>query len=117
MATLADTMTSIALELLTKFGQSLTLKSYVSEAYNPALGDNVITYTSVPVNAVIESYKAMEVMGRVQADDLKVTIENAGTVPTIKDKLTIDTIDYDVVYVEKVILQGSAVIYTLQVRL
>ena len=116
MATLAASMTALSKELMTAFGQTTTLKSFVSEEYTPGTGMAII-YASTVLNSVIESYKAIETIGRVQADDIKVTVENAGVEPSIKDKLTIDTVDYDVVHVEKTTLQGEVVIYTLQVRL
>lgn len=115
---LAGTLTNIATQLITQFGEAVTLTRSVQGEYDPTTGETLpgdtVTYTAF---GVPESYKSKEIDGvTVIKGDLKVTIYKTTLLPLVNDVITIAETDYRVLDVERIRAQGLDVIYQMQVR-
>lgn len=115
---LAGTLTTIATQLITQFGEAVTFTREVPGEYDPTTGDtlpsNTVTYTAF---GVPENYKNQEIDGvTVMQGDRKVTIYKTTMVPEVNDAITLNGANYRVIDVELIRAQGQDIIYQMQVR-
>jgi hypothetical protein len=118
-----DNLAGTVGSLLTKFGQSVTYRTY-SESYDPATGANTLTATDTTVKAMVEDYPARDAKGGetsgdgIVRGDRKVTVAaNAlSAAPTTEAKVGIGGVFYAIVKVDTQYGTDNALLYVLQVR-
>ena len=107
-----------ARSLLAKFGQSMTLTKSVSGSYDATTGENTITTSTTTDIGVILPYGdalSSTANSLVKQNDQQIFIQIA-TVPSVADKITVASVDYDIVSVKAIEPAGINVLYELQVR-
>jgi len=115
---LAGTLTTIATQLITQFGEAVTFSREVPGEYNPETGEtlpgDVVTYTAF---GVPENYTSKEIDNvTIIQGDRKVTIYKTTLVPQVNDAITLNGADYRVMNVEQIRAQGQDIIFQMQVR-
>lgn len=106
-------------ELLSEFGQSMTLSVKTSGTYDPATGTSSVSSTNYTVTGAVFDFPAKAIDGTlIQQGDKKVIVSCSGliVVPDITDTLTIGSTVHNIVNVKALEPGGTTVIYTLQVR-
>lgn len=119
MATLSQDLLNLSLELIQEFGESVTLTSLSNQTYSTELGmtvggdnDQITGY------GVLDEYKNEERDGeQITERDSKLFIALASFVPSVGDSLTVDSVNYRVMRVSKIRVEGQTVLYELQIRL
>ena len=107
----------VALEVLTEFGQAITVNRETSSSFDPVLGEDTTAASSFTGYGAAFEYKGREIDGTVvQAGDIKLYLNATATVPLIDDRITIDSVAYEVMDVEQINPAGTAVLYILQLR-
>lgn len=105
--------------LIGKFGKQVTLTRVTEGTYNPDTGElSGGSTTTQTVVALVKDFNGIEILtGAIQAGDRKVSIAalNA-TEPQIGDKMTIDSLDYNVLSVKSIWSGEKTAVYELQVR-
>jgi hypothetical protein len=113
-----NALKNTARNLLANFGQSMVLTKYLVGTYNATTGENSSTTSTTTDIGVILPYgdglKSTE-NSLIKQDDQQVFIQMS-VIPNIADKLTINSIDYDIVSVKAIEPAGVNVLYELQVR-
>jgi hypothetical protein len=111
---------NIAAELLTEFGQSVTLKRIAAGSYDPATslvtGD---TSTSEVLKGALFDFGAKEThMGTtlVQAGDKRLLLQVGSSKPLLSDRVVINGTEYAILGVEETNPAGTAVVYALHLR-
>jgi hypothetical protein len=107
-----------ARSLLAKFGQSMTLVKTTSNSYDTTTGANTLTTSSTTDIGVILPYGdglKSTTDSLIKQDDQQVFIQMS-VVPSVTDKITINSVDYDIVSVKAIEPAGINVLYELQVR-
>lgn len=118
MGAFSDRMSALAIRLLTKFGQTIVFTNTTQGVFDP---DTNLSAAPTTVNynvlAAPGEYTRFERdLESVRQDDIKLTAQST-TQPEIGDKFTIDTVEYEVVSVDKVKAQGVTIIYEIQGRI
>ena len=113
-----NSIKATARSLLAKFGQSMTLTKSVSGSYNATTGENTLTTSTTTDIGVILPYgdavnSAPDSL--IKQNDQQIFIQMA-TVPTVTDKITVASVDYNIVSVKAIEPAGINVLYELQVR-
>ena len=113
----ATGLQTTASTLLTTYGQALTFTRVAEGDYNPVdSSTGPATTTTYTGKGHPSAYTAIEVDGTlIQQKDVKLTLYTTGT-PAVDDAVTLDTVVYRVMSVEKVNAQGLTIIYKLQLR-
>ena len=119
MSDFSDSMVALAKRLLTKFGQSVTFTRSTVGAFDPATSTvgapSVSNYSGlVSPQDYTQTEKTLE---HIQQGDIKLITEQTTTTPIVGDVVSVDSIDYRIMDVEKVVASGVTCIYILQVRI
>ena len=117
MGAFSDSMSALAVKLLTKFGQTISFTNIVEGTFNPVTNTtSVDTLTPYTALAAPSDYTRFERdLESVRQDDVKLLIQSS-TEPTIGDTFILDTVTYEVIAVDKVKAQGDTIVYTVQGR-
>jgi len=110
-------MADMTVELLTEFGQSVTLKRSTGNSIDPVTG--VVTAgtdASVVTTGVLKPYPSRMVDGvRILSTDRELTVTNE-QIPTPTDKVTMNSQDWAIVGITEMNPAGTVIAYKLQVR-
>ena len=114
--TIYDELALIADDLITEFGQSITIQRPASsgDAWNPS-----VTYTDYTTDCVLRPVKAYEANNElIELGDVMATVEvgNLAITPKTSDKAVVDGVTYQIVQVWDVSPAGTSVVYKLQLR-
>ncbi len=105
--------------LADKFGATLVLTYVSAPTLDAATGIVTTTETTATVRGIVENYSEFDLLTdpAIEAGDLKVTISAQGiTEPAPEDRVTIDSVEYDVIDVTHHESGTTDVMYELQVR-
>lgn len=111
-------LATVADELLTEFGQAVTIRHRTSGAYDPATGTaTVATTDEVGVGAVFD-YDTKHIDGTmIVRGDKYVLLATIGiTAPDTDDRMLIGGVEYSVVSIKTEAPAGTAVLHTVQIR-
>lgn len=116
--TLASELATIASDVLTEFGESISFARAVEGAYNTATG---VTATSTDTTfsgyGAPTGYSKYEIANQeVTQSDVKLYLEKTSSVPLVGDYCTVRSVVYRVLDVRRVGCNGADVIYVLQLR-
>ena len=113
-----DSFVALALDLLGRKGQPITITTVTTGAYNPSTGgvsstETVQTWVGVPVG-----YKASEIDGtNIKRGDVKVIVAASGLVePKVNGQVSFIGFAGTIKNVEIVAPDGTPIVYKLQVR-
>lgn len=114
---LATGLKSTALRMLTTYGDTISCVQYTDGDYQVSLGTLATVETAYTILGVSETYKPFEINEQtILSTDVKLHCYSATVRPLVGDKVTFNSKDYRVQFVENIYLQGIDIIYTLQLR-
>jgi len=117
MGTFSTNLKGVANTLLTTYGQSVTFTRDTTTEYNTATG-GVDLVNSATFTGLIHpsTYRLDEIDGQtIQVNDIKAIVYST-TEPLLEDSVSVDSVIYRVMNIEKVQAQGVAIVYRLQLR-
>lgn len=108
-----------SLKLLTKFGRTVTRRTYTTGTYNPATGSATpATADTTRIGALLELSKTVEhLRGELIAKGDKKLLLDAEGAADIKDHYIIGGIEYTVMSIAETNPAGTPVLYELHLRL
>jgi len=111
-------MAATAKELLTEFGQSVTLTRQTVGAYDPATGAAAVTTSAQTATGALFDYKNSQIDGTlIVAGDRRLILSAVGiTAPQVDDTITANGRTYTIKAVSETNPAGTAVIFTCNVR-
>ena len=115
-------LAATSLRLLTKYGQSVTLRKYTTGAYDPTTGAGANTITDTTRKAALFDYNRMgygqTLQGStlVQQGDKQCLMDANGAAPTLADHIIIGTVEYVIKDIKEVNPAGTPMLYDLLVR-
>lgn len=116
-----DEMADVALQLITEFGQTVTLKRTQAGEYDPETGTrgNGLVEEQ-PAQGILLDYTGIEFQASTQIQQgdkkLKVAAKGLGWPPGLANKAVIQGMTYSVINVNETNPAGTPLVYTLQVR-
>lgn len=117
MPSFYDDMAATALELLTEFGQAVTLQRYTGASVDPITGYSTAgTDASVITTGLLKPYPdSMRDDTRILQGDKELVLSNE-QVPTASDKAVIGGENWSIVNIKTISPAGTPVCYFVQVR-
>jgi hypothetical protein len=116
--TLAGPLRKVASKLMSRFGGSATIRRVTPGVYNPTTGTASEFTTDAMVRGVLEDVTQREVNELVQAGDKRLTIAAADIVftPTTADEVIIESVTYQIIQVNTIEQDNTAITYELILR-
>lgn len=123
MSAFYDEMAAVSNELLTEFGQAVTLRRVTTGAYDPATGSATQTTADYAGTGAVFDYSQRDIDGSlIKTGDQKLLMSpfqtdgSAMPVPTTTDKILIGSTVYSIQPSKKVAPAGTLVLIELQIR-
>lgn len=115
---LALPLRKVASKLMAKFGGEATIRKITTGAYDAANGTVVETTTDTIVRGVLEDVNAREVNELIQAGDKKLMIAAADVAmaPNTVDRVIINSISHQIIRVDTIEQDNTAITYELILR-
>ncbi len=115
---LASPLRKVASKLMARFGGVATIRHVATGSYDPATGTIAETNTDTTVRGVLEDVTVREVNELVQAGDKRLIIAAAdlSTAPTTVDKVLINSVVHQVIRVQTIEQDNTAITYELILR-
>lgn len=116
--TLAGPLRKVASKLMSRFGGSATIRRVTLGTYNPQTGTASEFTTDAMVRGVLENVTMREVNDLVQAGDKRLIIAAADIVftPTTADEVIIETVTYQIIQINTIEQDNTAITYELILR-
>ena len=124
MAGLYEEMAGVALELISEFGQTITLRDTVPGEYDPVTGSTTAeTTVDQPAQAILQDY-ALQQSGMSYAEgtvikqgDKKILVAAQGlTPPTLTTTVIADGAAWTIINIKQINPAGTPLVYELQGR-
>lgn len=115
-------MSATALELLTEFGQTVTLRKVTTGAYNPSTGTSTPTVTLSSRKAAVFDYNEfLHGMQHpyglaIEAGDRRCYMDANGPDPALNDQVVIGDVVWSIKNVKSINPAGTSVLHDLQIR-
>lgn len=109
---------STANELLTEFGQAVTINKKVAGAYDPATGKSTVTTTTETTKGALFDYGSKDIDGQlILQGDKKLLLSQIGiTDIDVNDTVTLGTTTYTVTQVKALNPAGTNVMFICNLR-
>jgi len=115
---LASPLRKVASKLMARFGGVATIRRVATGSYDPATGTIAETNTDTTVRGVLEDVNIREVNELVQAGDKRLIIAAAdlSTAPTTVDKVLINSVVHQIIRVQTIEQDNTAITYEMILR-
>ena len=115
---LATSLRKVASKLMLKFGGEVTFRRITTGAYNTSTGVATPTAASTTVRGVLEDVNEREVNDLVKGTDKKLTVAAADLSfdPAVSDQVTVATRVMQIVRVEKIEQDNTAIVFEIFLR-
>jgi hypothetical protein len=115
---LASPLRKIASKLMARFGGVATIRRVATGSYDPATGTIAETNTDTTVRGVLEDVNIREVNELVQAGDKRLIIAAADltTAPTTVDKVLINSMVHQIIRIQTIEQDNTAITYEIILR-
>ena len=117
--TIYDRAQASALRMLTKYGQTVTLRSHTDSIYDPATGQNVSTVTDTYRKGVKLGFGANQTSIRgqlIQVEDARLLLDPSGDSPLPQDIIVLQGIEYTIVSIDDTNPGGINCLFDLHLR-
>ncbi len=116
---LANSLRSVASKLMGKFGGDVTIRIVTPGAYNTSTGAIVETVSDTAIKGVLEDVRVREVNDLIQAGDKRLIIaalDLNGTVPDTGDRVVIGGVTHQIIRVDTIEQDNTAITHELILR-
>jgi hypothetical protein len=116
---LATSLQNVASKIMAKLGGEVTIRRITPSSYNATTGAVTETATNIDVRGVLEDVNIREVNELVQAGDKRLIVaakDLNGTVPTTVDKVVINTVVHQIIRIQTIEQDNTAITYELILR-
>jgi len=115
---LVTSLRKTASKLMSKFGGEATIRRVVLGVYSPTTGTISETTTDTIVRGVLQDINLREVSDLIQATDKRLLVAAAdlSSVPTTADRVIIGSITHQVIRVDTIEQDNTAITYELILR-
>lgn len=121
MGLLDTPLAGVANTLISLLGKSLTYIEVTEGTYSAVTLKKTPTTASTTIKGSVGNFSRNEVRGTIQATDIKVLVARTDSGlptagPKVKDRLTIDSVTYEIIAVTPTFSGDSVALYELAVR-
>lgn len=115
---LATSLRKVASKLMSKFGGEVTFRRISTGAYNTSTGAATPTASTTTVRGVLEDVTEREVNDLIRGTDKKLTIAAADVSfePAVSDQVTVSSRIMQIVQVNKIEQDNTAIVFEIILR-
>ena len=115
---LANSLKKVAGKAISKFGGDVTIRPVTAGAYNTTTGTATETTSDTTIKGIVEGVLDREVDDLIKTTDKRLTIAaNAvTTAPSTKDRVVISSIEYQIIQVNTIEQDNTAITYEMILR-
>jgi len=115
---LATSLRKVAQKVIKQFGGSVTVRFVTPGTYNTTTGAITETTSDSAIQGVLDNVNVREVNELVQASDRKLIVAAADltTVPNTEDRAVISNVSYQIIQVQTIEQDNTAIVYELILR-
>ena len=115
---LADSLAKVAAKVIEKFGGDVTVRFVTAGSYNTTTGASTESTSDTDIKGVVEGVSKAEVNDLIQAEDKRLTVaaDDLTTAPGTKDRVVISSVVYQIIAVNTVEQDNTAITYELILR-
>ena len=115
---LASPLRKVASKLMARFGGVATIRRVATGSYDSATGTIAETNTDTTVRGVLEDVNIREVNELVQAGDKRLIVAAAdlSTAPTTVDKVLINSVVHQIIRIQTIEQDNTAITYEIILR-
>lgn len=115
---LADSLGKVATNVLKALGADVTIRYVTSGTYNTTTGLSGETVSDTNVKGVVQAVSKSEVNSLIEAQDklLIVSAEELATAPGTKDRVVISSVVYQIISVNTLEQDNTAITYEMVLR-
>lgn len=115
---LASPLRKVASKLMARFGGIATIRRVATGSYDPATGTIAETNTDTTVRGVLEDVNIREVNELIQAGDKRLIVAAAdlATAPTTVDKVLINSVVHQIIRIQTIEQDNTAITYEMILR-
>lgn len=109
----------LSTELLTEFGQTVTVRNYTVPTYSPGSGTATPTYADTTRRGALFDFGRGQVNGPgglIQQGDKKLLLAPGTPPPSLEDHIIVGGVEYTIAGISESNPAGTAVLYTLHLR-
>ena len=112
---LADSLGKVATNVLKALGADVTIRYVTSGSYNTTTGLSAESVSDTNVKGVVQAVAKSEVNSLIEAQDkrLIVSAEELATAPGTKDRVVISSVVYQIISVNTVEQDNTAITYEM----
>ena len=116
--TLSGPLRKVASKVITKFGGEVTIRRITVGAYNTSTGTAAETTSDTVLRGVVEDVNVREVNDLIQSGDKRLTVAAAdvAAAPQTADRVVISSVSHQVIRVNTVEQDSTAITYELILR-
>ena len=116
--TLSGPLRKVASKVITKFGGEVTIRRITVGAYNTSTGTAAETTSDTVLRGVLEDVNVREVNDLIQSGDKRLTVAAAdvAAAPQTADRVVISSVSHQVIRVNTVEQDNTAITYELILR-
>jgi hypothetical protein len=115
---LASPLRKVASKLMARFGGAVTIRYVATGTYNATTGIIAETNTDTTVRGVLEDVNIREVNELIQAGDKRLIVAAADltTAPTTVDKVLINSVVHQIIRIQTIEQDNTAITYEIILR-
>ena len=115
---LSSSLRKTASKLMAKFGGEATFRRVAAGIYNPTSGTSLPVTTTSTVRGVLDNVSEREVNDLIKGTDKKLTIAAADLAfePAVSDQVTVSSRIMQIVQVDKIEQDNTAIVFEIYLR-
>ena len=115
---LVDSLKKVSSKVISKFGGDVTIRYITAGAYNTTTGASAESTSDTAIKGVLEGVTKAEVNDLIQAEDKRLTVsaDDLATAPGTKDRVVISSVVYQIIAVNTVEQDNTAITHELILR-
>ena len=115
---LADSLRKAASKVTSKLGADVTIRFVTAGAYNTTTGTVTETTSDTAIKGVVDAISAREVNDLIKTTDKRLIIsaDDVATAPSTKDRVVISSVEYQIIQVNTIDQDNTAITHEMILR-
>lgn len=115
---LANSLKKVAGKAISKFGGDVTIRYVTAGAYNTTTGTTTETTSDTTTKGIVEGISNREVDNLIKTTDKRLIIaaNKVSTAPGTKDRVVISSVEYQIIQVNTIEQDNTAITYEMILR-
>tara|TARA_Y100000015_G_scaffold30409_1_gene29817 strand:+ start:195 stop:551 length:357 start_codon:yes stop_codon:yes gene_type:complete len=115
---LADSLAKVAGNVISALGADVTIRFVTAGAYNTTTGTVTETTSDTAIKGVVDAISAREVNDLIKTTDKRLIIsaDDVASAPSTKDRVVISSVEYQIIQVNTIDQDNTAITHEMILR-